>query len=83
MVKKKIDKLTFEESLAELETIVQHLEQGDLDLETSMTLFEQGLTLSQLSQLKLQDAEQKVKILLEKNGESQLTNFDIPADDTL
>lgn len=76
MAKKKLENLSFEESLNELETIVQSLEQGDLNLEESMAQFERGLSLSQLSQVKLQSAEQKVKILLDKNGTSQLTNFE-------
>jgi exodeoxyribonuclease VII small subunit len=77
MAKKKLENLSFEESLKELDTIVQSLEQGDLDLEESMALFERGLTLSKLSQNKLQTAEQKVKILLEQNGEQQLQDFDL------
>ena len=81
MAKKKLENLTFEESLSELDTIVNNLEQGELSLEESMALFERGLSLSQISQNKLQAAEQKVKILLEKNGEQQLSNFDVPAED--
>ena len=81
MAKKKIENLSFEESLTELENIVQSLEQGELSLEASMTLFERGLGLSQLSQLKLQDAEQKIKILLEKNGEQQLEPFQLSEQD--
>lgn len=80
MAKKKLENLTFEESLKELDTIVHNLEQGELSLEESMALFERGLSLSQVSQNKLQTAEQKVKILLEKNGEQQLSNF-APADE--
>lgn len=76
MAKKKLENLSFEESLNELDTIVQSLEQGELNLEESMTLFERGLNLSQLSQVKLSAAEQKVKILLEKNGSPQLTDFE-------
>ncbi|WDE00137.1 MULTISPECIES: exodeoxyribonuclease VII small subunit [Thalassomonas] len=75
MAKKKIENLSFEESLTELENIVQSLEQGDQSLEASMALFERGLGLSRQSQVKLQDAEQKIKILLEKNGEQQLEPF--------
>lgn len=81
MAKKKLENLTFEESLSELDTIVHNLEQGELSLEESMTLFERGLNLSQVSQSKLQAAEQKVKILLEKNGEQHLTNFNMPTND--
>tara|TARA_R110001583_G_scaffold12280_1_gene54626 strand:+ start:3514 stop:3780 length:267 start_codon:yes stop_codon:yes gene_type:complete len=77
MAKKKLENLSFEESLNELDTIVKNLEQGDLDLEESMMLFERGLTLSKLSQDKLQTAEQKVNILLEKNGEQQLQDFNL------
>jgi exodeoxyribonuclease VII small subunit len=78
MAKKKLENLSFEESLNELDTIVQSLEQGDLNLEESMVQFERGLTLSKLSQNKLQTAEQKVKILLEQNGDQQLQDFDMP-----
>ncbi len=80
MAKKKLENLTFEESLSELDAIVNNLEQGDLSLEESMTLFERGLSLSQVSQNKLQSAEQKVKILLDKNGEKQLSNFELSAE---
>ena len=76
MAKKKIENLSFEESLAELETIVQNLEQGELSLEDSMNLFERGLNLSQGSQEKLKSAEQKIQILLAKNGKAQLTSFE-------
>lgn len=75
MAKKKLENMTFEESLNELDTIVQSLEQGDLSLEESMAVFERGLNLSQLSQVKLKAAEQKVNILLDKNGNSELTDF--------
>ncbi|MBL0709596.1 MAG: exodeoxyribonuclease VII small subunit [Colwellia sp.] len=83
MAKKKLENLSFEESLIELDTIVQNLEQGELNLEESMILFERGLNLSQVSQNKLQAAEQKVKILLEKNGKQQLSDFNLSDDDTL
>jgi exodeoxyribonuclease VII small subunit len=81
MARKKLENLSFEESLGELETIVQNLEQGDISLEDSMTLFERGLSLSQLSQNKLQDAEQKIQILLDKNNPTQeLTSFELTQD---
>ncbi len=76
MAKKKLENLSFEESLSELDTIVQSLERGELSLDESMTLFERGLNLSKLSQKKLQTAEQKVKILLEQNGQAELIDFD-------
>jgi exodeoxyribonuclease VII small subunit len=75
MARKKIENLSFEESLVELETIVQNLEQGDLNLEDSMTLFERGLHLSQHNQEKLKCAEQQINILLVKNGQAKLEKF--------
>ena len=83
MAKKKLENLTFEESLSELDSIVHNLEQGELSLEESMILFERGLSLSQISQSKPRAAEQKVNILLEKNGEHQLSNFDLHSEDNL
>jgi exodeoxyribonuclease VII small subunit len=80
MAKKKIENLSFEESLSELETIVQNLEQGALSLEDSMMLFERGLNLSKASQDKLKNAEQKIQILLTKNGRTQLENFESEGD---
>ena len=77
MAKKKLDNLSFEESLASLEAIVEQLERGDLPLEQSMELFEQGLKLSQVSQQKLQQAEQKLQILLTEQGQQVLADFDI------
>jgi exodeoxyribonuclease VII small subunit len=79
MAKKKIENLSFEESLGELETIVQKLEQGELSLEDSMTLFERGLNLSQGSQEKLKTAEQKIQILLASNGKPALEAFESTA----
>lgn len=76
MAKKKIENLSFEEALTELDTLVQQLEQGDLSLEDSMSTFERGLKLSQLSQQKLKDAEQKIQILMTQNGQLGLTDFD-------
>ncbi|NMP14937.1 MULTISPECIES: exodeoxyribonuclease VII small subunit [unclassified Thalassotalea] len=72
---KKPENQSFEESINELEQIVTSLEQGDLSLEDSMKLFERGLALSQASQQKLDGAEQKIQILLDKNGDQTLANF--------
>ncbi|GAA0820523.1 exodeoxyribonuclease VII small subunit [Colwellia sp. D2M02] len=80
MAKKKLENLSFEESLNELDTIVQSLEQGELSLEESMALFERGLNLSKVSQDKLQTAEQKVKILLTQNETAPLANYDSSTD---
>jgi exodeoxyribonuclease VII small subunit len=75
MTQKKIENLSFEQSLSELETIVQQLEQGEVSLEEAMSLFERGLNLSQTNQKKLKEAEQKVEILMAKNGQHNLEEF--------
>jgi exodeoxyribonuclease VII small subunit len=60
----------FEASLAELEGIVEKLEQGELSLEESLQQFERGVQLTRLCQTALTQAEQKVEILLRKSGGS-------------
>jgi len=75
MARKKIENFSFEESLCELEQIVQNLEKGELSLEDSMTLFERGLNLSQVSQDKLKDAEQRIQILMKNSGQTELQDF--------
>ena len=65
----------FEQSLAELEQLVNQLEQGDISLEDSLKSFERGVTLTRLCQTALQEAEQKVQILIEKNGTQTLEPF--------
>ncbi|MDC9728209.1 MAG: exodeoxyribonuclease VII small subunit [Methyloprofundus sp.] len=65
----------FEDSLKDLEGIVEQLEQGELSLDESLKSFEQGVKLTRICQTALQDAEQKVQILLEKNGQQNLESF--------
>jgi exodeoxyribonuclease VII small subunit len=59
----------FETAMARLEEIVQKLEQGDLPLEQSLKLFEEGIRLSRICNTRLEEAERKVEILLkDKTG---------------
>ena len=58
----------FEECLQRLEEIVQELEKGEVPLEKSLTLFEEGMQLSASCRKELEQAEGKVEILLKKNG---------------
>ncbi|MCD2451380.1 MAG: exodeoxyribonuclease VII small subunit [Methylicorpusculum sp.] len=74
MPKKKSASL-FEESLAELEKLVEQMEKGDLPLEEALQSFERGVNLTRTCQKALQEAEQKVQILLEKNGKQTLEPF--------
>ncbi|WP_295875476.1 exodeoxyribonuclease VII small subunit [uncultured Zhongshania sp.] len=61
--------VNFETSLSELEKLVQSMESGELSLEDSLKAFESGMQLSRDCQQSLADAEQKVQLLMEKDGE--------------
>jgi exodeoxyribonuclease VII small subunit len=68
---------TFEASLEALEHIVQQLEDGDLPLEKSLQLFEQGIRLSRECQERLGQAERRIEILLRDNqGRPVVREFD-------
>ena len=70
--KKELDEknISFEAAVAELETIVQALEKGDLPLEEAVSLFEKGVRLSCLCSGKLDTAQEKVRrLLVEQEGE--------------
>lgn len=54
----------FEAALARLEEIVEELEQGELSLEQSLKLFEEGVKLARLCSVRLEEAERKVEILM-------------------
>ncbi len=54
----------FEDALARLEEIVRELESGDLPLEQSLRMFEEGIKLSRICHKRLEDAERRVEILL-------------------
>ncbi len=60
MTKEEIKKLTFEQALARLEETVRRLENGDVPLDESLSLFEEGIALVKLCNGKLDAAEQKV-----------------------
>jgi exodeoxyribonuclease VII small subunit len=66
----------FEECIQRLETIVQELEQGEVPLERSLTLFEEGMQLSGSCRKELEEAEGKVEILLKQNGKIQPEPFE-------
>ena len=66
----------FESALAELEALVEKMEQGDLSLDESLKQFERGVQLTRACQQALKEAEQKVQILLEKDGQPSLEAFD-------
>lgn len=66
----------FEAALVRLEEIVQELEKGDLPLEQSLKLFEEGIKLSRICNSRLEEAERKVEILVkDKNGNVTAQTF--------
>ena len=68
----------FEKSLNELENIVKKLEEGDVSLDESLSLFEQGIKLSKVCQKMLDDAEKKVSVLMSSgDGEMEKKDFDV------
>ena len=60
-----VSAFNFEASLAELEALVQQMEQGDLTLENSLAAFERGISLTRGCQTALAQAEQKVNVLMQ------------------
>ena len=72
----------FEDALARLETIVGQLEKGDLPLEESLKIFEEGVRLSKGCLKMLEEAERKVEILLQdKDGRKRPKPFDLGEED--
>jgi len=65
----------FEAALAELEALVEKMEKGDLSLDESLKQFERGISLTRSCQQRLREAEQKVQVLLQKNGQESLEPF--------
>ena len=75
MAKKNDAPASFETALTELEQIVTRLESGDLPLEEALSEFERGVQLARQGQTKLQQAEQRVQILLSEQDEAPLNPF--------
>ena len=66
----------FEELLAEAETLAERMEEGGLSLEESIRAYERGVDNLRRCAALLKGAEEKVKVLLEKNGEFRLDDLD-------
>lgn len=72
---RKPTELDFETALSQLETIVSRLEHGDLPLEDALKEFEAGVKLAKIGQERLQQAEQRIQILLQKNENAPLDDY--------
>lgn len=68
--------IDFEKAMAELESLVEKMESGDLSLEASLKAFEDGVKLTRDCQAKLAAAEQRVNQLVEQQGELVSVAFD-------
>lgn len=67
--------LEFEQALAELEKLVERLERGDLPLDEALQTFERGVELTRHCQGALKAAQQRVEILLKRNGQPEPEPF--------
>lgn len=68
---------SFEERIENLEKIVTELEKGDLNLDDSVAKFEEGIKISKECNKILEEAEKKITILLNQDGEMKEENFEI------
>lgn len=76
---KKTEETTFEQALTSLEAIVERLEKGELALEESLKLYEEGIRLSRLCHGRLEEAEGKIETLLkDAKGEPALDSAGRP-----
>ena len=70
-------KKSFEEQINELENIIKELEEGKLNLDESVSKFEAGMKISKECNKMLEDAEKKITILLNQDGDVKEENFDV------
>jgi len=70
----------FEAAIAELESIVKKLEEGDLPLETSLTLYERGVQLSRFCHSRLEEAERRIEVLNERGQLTRSENLKLESD---
>lgn len=73
--------MDFEKKLTRLEEIVQKMEKGDLALDESLKLFEEGVKLSRECHTRLNEAEEKVKKLVGFDGDGKAVTEDFKAED--
>lgn len=66
---------SFEKNMSNLENLVTELEKGDLNLDESIAKFEEGIKISKECNKILEEAEKKITILLEKDGDVKEENF--------
>jgi exodeoxyribonuclease VII small subunit len=75
MATKKPENMSFEAAIKELDGLVNQLESGDLALDDALKNFERGISLARAGQSKLNDAEQRVNILMQNDESHELSEF--------
>lgn len=75
MASKKPENMSFEDTISELDQLVDKLENGELALDDALKKFERGIALARSGQVKLDDAEQRVSILLNNSDTEALSDF--------
>ena len=75
-----MSELKFEKAMTRLENIVDELERGDLDIDKSLEIFEEGIKMSRLCTKKLNEAEAKIQKLI-KNKQGELITVPFPLDE--
>lgn len=78
---RKGNKFNFEEALTNLESLVEAMEQGELSLEESLKAFEQGIKLTRECQAALEQAEQKVQLLVKEGQLPEAVPYESGDDD--
>jgi exodeoxyribonuclease VII small subunit len=74
----------FEKHLTQLETVVERLERGDLTLDESVRLFEEGMKLSQACKEELEQAEGRIQVLVEgKSGKMLVAEMELDVDEAV
>ena len=81
MAENDLEKLSFEDALAQLEKIVQELESGRIKLDDAVKAYENAVKLKQLCENKLQAASLKIeKIEISPDGQTSVSEFNVPED---
>ncbi|MFC3023066.1 exodeoxyribonuclease VII small subunit [Vibrio zhugei] len=75
MASKKPENMSFEDTISELDQLVDQLENGELALDDALKKFERGIALARSGQTKLDSAEQRVSILLNNSDTEALSDF--------
>jgi exodeoxyribonuclease VII small subunit len=73
--------VSFEEQLAALEQVVERLERGELPLDESVRLFEEGMRLSEACKKQLEDAEGRIQVLVERGSRMVVADLEVEDSD--